>query len=499
MSSELENTSDSRFQQSAPIIKRKKINQNIPLCIALEDTLIKTDLFWESFWCLLRQHPIDLIFLPFWLLKGKFFFNEQLAKRARLELNNLPYNAQLLEFLKKKHKKQCPLWLITSDNQYLARQIANFLKIFTGVISNNEIPNLKGNQKLEQIKEFFGEQPFAYAGNSKMDHVIWDNAKEVILVNAPKKSVKYFQQNSAKPLVFNDEKSFFPIFIKSIRLHQWLKNTLIFVPLLTAHELFNPDKLLLAFYAWLGFGLCSSSAYLLNDLFDLESDRNHPIKKERPLASGDMSLLMAMLLYPLFLSGGMVIGYWINVNFLLILVQYWLLTTIYSFLFKQIAVLDVIILGVLYTFRIFAGLEATESDHSNWLIAFSIFFFISLALVKRCSEIYNLPPVEGNSQIKGRGYIKDDWMTLMPMGIGIGCVSIIIMALYINSEHVRSIYRNPAWLWSICVFLLYWINRLWLLCSRGQIHEDPIVFILKDKVSYFVISACLLIVLVSGN
>jgi 4-hydroxybenzoate polyprenyltransferase len=275
--------------------------------------------------------------------------------------------------------------------------------------------------------------------------------------------------------------------LREIRFHQWAKNVLVFLPLITAHRVFEDGALMISVRAFLAFCLCASAGYVLNDIVDLAADRAHPMKKNRPLASGSISPVQAWILASVLLTAGLAIGAFLPGLFLLVLVGYFGTSLLYSLYFKKIALLDVLILAGLYTVRIFAGSAATGIPISEWLLAFSMFFFLSLALAKRFSELRLLAGEPSPAVVSARGYSSLDLDYIPIMGICSGFLTSLVMALYVSGDHVRSLYRQPEYLWLICPLILYWISRVWLFCHRGQMNHDPVVFALTDRVSFIVL------------
>lgn len=275
------------------------------------------------------------------------------------------------------------------------------------------------------------------------------------------------------------------VFFKAIRVHQWVKNLLLFVPLVMAHEQGNVQLLLKTSIAFFSFCLCASSVYLLNDILDLEADRQHAKKRFRPLASGQMAITTAMTLIPLFLVLSGIITLWLPTDFLYVLALYFVITLAYSFLLKQLVLVDIITLAMLYTIRILAGGHAAGVVVSQWLLTFSMFFFVSLACVKRFAELWALRK-DNRESAAGRGYGVRDLEQVAQLGSACGSISVLVMALYISGKDVSKLYSSPDRLWLICPLLLYWISRVWLLAYRGELDEDPIVFALSDRTSYVV-------------
>jgi 4-hydroxybenzoate polyprenyltransferase len=270
--------------------------------------------------------------------------------------------------------------------------------------------------------------------------------------------------------------------VRALRPHQWAKNVLVFVPLLTAHQLGETGALLAAGWAFLAFGFCASSVYLLNDMLDLDADRLHPRKSKRPFAAGQISLLYGFALTPLLLLGAFAIAASLPVEFFACLAAYYVLTLAYSFHLKRILMLDTICLAALYTSRIVAGAAAVSVTLSFWLLLFSVFLFLSLALVKRYAELEGM---RRRQQLKaaGRGYHIEDLPVLQSFGAAAGYLSVLVLALYINSPEVAELYTRPKVIWFLCALMLYWISRIWMKTHRGEMHDDPVIYALRDRIS----------------
>jgi len=275
-----------------------------------------------------------------------------------------------------------------------------------------------------------------------------------------------------------------------------VKNLLVFVPLVMAHRIQEVPLILMAALAFFSFSACASAVYLINDLLDLESDRLHPYKKRRPFASGALPILHGIVLVPILLLTALVLGALLGVEFLAVLAGYFAITFGYSLRFKQIVLIDILVLASLYTVRMIAGGVAVKVEVSPWLLAFSMFFFYSLAAVKRFSELYSARKREKKS-LAGRGYRADDLEFMAAMGNGAGFTSVLVLALYVTSNDVTGLYSQPQYLLLICPLLMYWISRIWLLAHRGELHDDPIVFAITDRVSYVVGAISGLVLLVA--
>ncbi len=472
------------------------MDQSPPLVVDLDGTLIKSDLLFESFYALLKRNPLSIFLVPFWLLRGKAFLKHQIAERVKIDVGLLPYNKSFLKFLSDEHKKGRKLVLATASSKKLAKSVADHLGIFSNVFSSDQNLNLSAKQKLKLLLEKYGEKGFDYAGNSVVDLHIFPHARKALLVNPGHNVLIRAKKLSNVQEVFNGNSNGFITFIRAIRLYQWLKNLLLFVPLFTAHEWYNIPMLIKGIAGFAAFSLCASGGYLFNDFLDLPSDRNHQRKKNRPIASGDISIVSASVLMVLLPLTGLVIAFLLDRMFFGILIAYLALTLAYTVRLKTYMLIDVLVLAGLYTMRVIAGGKVMNVTLSFWFIAFSIFFFYSLALVKRCSELITMEKF-GSENANGRDYRVTDLGYLHVMGIASGYISVIVVALYVNNPDVTMLYSSPKVLWLICPLLLHWISRLWLKTGRGEMTDDPIVFALRDRGSQLIAVAMALIVFLS--
>lgn len=429
-------------------------------------------------------------------MRGKAHLKRQIARQVALDVASLPYQPELLRYLVEQHRAKRKIVLATGADAGVAYQIANHLGLFSKVIASNGTFNLKGLKKLQLIQEHLGRGPFVYAGNAKADLPIWESSKNAIVVNASDRLVQTVGKVAKVSRVFKHRNDPVGSFLKAIRAYQWVKNALIFLPLITSHQITNPGRLLDAALAFLSFNFCSSSAYVLNDLLDLESDRRHPRKKYRPFASGDLPFAAGIVAIPLLLLTSFALGLLLPLGFITVLGSYFVLTLAYSFYLKHVVVVDVVLLALLYTIRIIAGGAATSVYISNWLLAFSTFLFLSLALLKRFSELQT--DIRKETQVNSsRGYLAADIEQLASMGSASGYITALVLGLYINSEDVKSLYARPEILWLICPLVLYWVSRAWLIARRGQMDDDPLIFAVKDKSSYTVASLVAIIILLA--
>ena len=452
----------------------------LPLCVDLDGTLVRTDILFESIFALLKQNFIYILFLPLWFLKGKAYFKQQIADRVELDVTLLPYHDEFLNYLREQKAHGRSLVLATASNAKYAEQVALYLGIFEKILASDKQTNLSGSRKCQRLIDAFGERGFDYAGNAKVDLEIWRHAEGVILVAPEPGVLKQVERLGRIKKMFPNQRADLGTYIKALRLHQWVKNLLIFVPLALSHQINDLTLLAQGIQAFVAFGLCASSVYLLNDLMDLPADRRHPTKRDRPLAAGVLPIKHGTLLIPALLLISFTIALGLPVEFLAVLALYFLVTLGYSVSFKKAALVDVLVLAALYTLRLIAGTAAASVDYSFWLLAFAMFLFLSLALVKRYSELMAQP--KDNSQfLHGRGYGVGDLEILSQFGTSSGYMAVLVLAFYINSSEIRILYSYPEAIWMLCPILLYWISRVWLLARRGEMDEDPVVFAIQDQ------------------
>ncbi len=459
----------------------------VPLCVDLDGTLVRTDVLWESMALLLKRRPWDWLLMPFWLLRGRAHLKRQIAARTDLDPAHLPYHHEFIEFLRAERGKGRAIILATAADGQPAQAISKHVGLFSEVVASNGATNLRGSHKVRALTERFGRRGFDYAGNSSVDLAVWSEARRAIVVNASEGVARRAGKVAEVSRVFHPRTSGPGAVLRELRPHQWIKNLIIFVPLVTSHRFVESNLTMHAILAFIAFSLCASGVYVLNDVLDLEADRQHESKKRRPLASGAVPLWAGLALIPALFGLGAVIAAFLPWGFAAVLVVYVLLTTSYSWRLKQIALLDVFVLAGLYTIRLIAGHEATQIEYSFWLLAFSMFIFLSLALLKRFTELAALRQ-QNKQGSKGRGYVAGDLELVAMLGIGSGFLSVLVMALYVKSPDldVQRLYRYPMLLLLLCPLLLFWVSRAWLLAHRGKMHDDPVVFALKDGVSYLI-------------
>lgn len=452
---------------------------NVPLVVDLDGTLTPTDTLMESVVKVIKQSPLNVLRLPFWLLKGRAGFKEAIAGKAGIAADRLPYREPLLDYLREQKLQGRAIVLATAAHHTIADDVARHLGLFDDVLATEASHNLKGPAKLQRIQEKLGSG-FVYAGDSLADVPIWKAAQAAVLVDASASVTQTVQNAVPIEREFHSDGAGWAVWLRALRVHQWLKNLLLLVPLLTAFSFTDLGRLGAMALAFLAFSLAASATYLVNDLWDLENDRAHPRKRFRPFASGQISIVSGLAVALGLLVGALVLAWLVSGHFLLMLLAYLVLTSSYSWVLKEYVLIDVLMLSLLYTLRILAGSVAIGLSTSFWLLAFSVFIFLSLALVKRCAELVSLEQ-NGAASAHGRDYRVTDLTVLWPLGVGAALLAALVFGLFISAPETRVRYGTPDMLWLVVIGLVYWMARLWIKTSRGEMHDDPIVYALKDR------------------
>lgn len=471
-------------------------SQSVPLVVDVDGTLLDTDLLFESAFHCLATHPLSVALFPFWLTQGKAVLKANIAARADLDCTNLPFNPAMLDFIEAEQKKGRQIHLASASDRKYVETLAEVIPGISGVFASDGVVNLSGEAKAAALCDAFGQQGFDYAGNAKTDQAVWARARIPIVVNAPPQLTKRMRAERAETIEIPAHRRLDPrTFMRALRTHQWPKNLLLFIPMLAAHDL-SSSNLIQAVLAFLAFSFCASSVYLLNDLLDLPHDRNHATKRNRPLASGALPIQLGLALIPLLLTCAIALSILLTPLFGLILAIYVVLSLTYSMVLKRKMLVDIVVLSLLYTLRVIAGGVAVQVSVSAWLLAFSMFFFLSLAIVKRYTELMD-GVRSAQPAPSGRGYLEEDLPVLSALAGASGYSAVLVLALYINSPKTQELYSQPEILWFICPLTLYWISRAILLAHRGNMHEDPVVFAFKDRTSW-VIYGLVALLIVAG-
>jgi len=457
----------------------------VPLAVDLDGTLIRTDMMWETLVRLLRKNPLAAVASLFALLRGRAHFKRTIAAQAQVDPHYVPFHEPFLAWLKQQKAAGRTLVLATASDINMAKPVAAQVGLFDDVMASDGKTNLRNAAKRRALSERFGERGYDYAGNSHDDLGVWPGSHEAVVVNASASLAERAAQVTRVGQTFLNSDSKLGPLLRSLRPHQWIKNLIVLVPVLAAHQLENPTTLLRAGLTFVAFCLAASAVYLLNDLLDLDSDRHHASKRNRPFASGALPLQYGLIGSPALLAVALVISASLSWEFALVTGIYFCLSTGYSWHAKRIALLDVLILASLYTLRLVAGHVATGIAWSNWLLAFSMAIFLSLALMKRYQEIQSVREQNGH-ELKGRGYKAHHHNSVVTLGVIAGLAAVVILGLYVNSAQVVKLYAHPGLLLLVCPLLLAWICRVWFLTYRGKMHDDPTAFAFKDWASYLI-------------
>jgi 4-hydroxybenzoate polyprenyltransferase len=455
----------------------------LPLYVDLDGTLLATDLLHESLLKLVRSSPLSLLRLPLWLLRGKAAFKREVTRRIRIDVRTLPYRPEVLELVRDARAAGRRTVLATASDARLARRVAQHLGLFDGVIASDGEHNLSGAGKLAAIRADAGGAAFSYAGDRSVDLEVWRGTEAAVVVSRSDSLARRAARLTKVEAVIKPPATAWRRYLYGIRAHQWLKNVLIFLPLMPVLHDLTRQLVVDASVAFLAFGLMASSIYILNDLLDLESDRRHHRKRKRPFASGEIpastGLLMSVALCAASLALSLAL---LPAAFVGVLVFYMVLTTAYSIHLKRRALVDVFSLAALYTVRVAAGTAATGQPLSFWILSFSLFIFLSLALAKRYVELTTAG--SNAAQLKrDRGYLPTDATYVLCAGIAAGQMSALLLSLYLQDQQMLDRYDNPTYLWILIPVFLFWTMRIWLKAIRGLLHDDPVVFAARDWVS----------------
>lgn len=464
-----------------------------PLYVDMDGTLLRTDTLHESIWLWLRRSPLNLWRLLVWLRLGKAGFKVRLADAVRPEAHGLPRHAAFAAWLGAEHARGRTLVLASAADARIVREVAVDAGIFADTLGTEPNgPNLSGDHKRDAIAAHArasGHSAWDYAGNSASDLPVWRAARGAVAVDTPAPVLGHLRQTHPEVRVFESDPVGLRVWLKAIRLTQWAKNALLFVPLLAAH-LTTLEAWGAVAVAFVAMGLCASATYLLNDLLDLPHDRRHPHKRHRPLAAGRVSVRAAVGVGLALMAAAIGLGAVVSGALVALLALYTGVTLAYSFRLKRIALLDVLVLSGLFTLRIWIGAVVAGVALSNWLLAVSMFLFLSLALAKRCAELetLRLEPAAGGAP--GRGYQADDLPALRTMGVASGFMAVLVLALYIDSQNSQTLYAQPGWLWGVVPLALAWVMRVWLKVGRRELEgEDPLLHALKDPYSWLAVAA----------
>ena len=465
-----------------------------PLCVDLDGTLVATDVTLEALIEFLKAAPWKLFSLVAALMSGRPALKRYLAHHVTIDASALPYRPRVLGEMRRARADGRRVLLVTASDQSVADAVGAHVDLIDEAIGTQSEINLKGRHKAEYLVSRFGAEGFQYLGDSSADLPVWGAAGEALMVAPSASTQRRAERSVANARVLVERPNKVRAAIKELRPHQWAKNVLLFVPLYFAHQYTNLDLVFRALMAFFSFSFAASSIYVLNDLVDLPADRLHRSKRNRPLAAGTIAIANGVLLSAAALIVSILLAIlFVSPRFIWVVLGYVALTTAYSFFLKQKMIIDVLTLASLFTYRVMAGGVAVSVPLSEWLLAFSIFFFTSLAFVKRYSELIQAK-ADGRMSIKGRNYVPADMPIIVAAGLSSGLLAVLVFALYINTPAITGYYPRSQVLWGICLVLVYWIMRIWFLAARDKMHDDPVLFAVKDRISLFagvLVVACL--------
>jgi 4-hydroxybenzoate polyprenyltransferase/phosphoserine phosphatase len=453
-----------------------------PLIVDVDGTLVRTDLLQEAALQFVARFPLEVWRLLLWLLKGKAVLKAELAQRVNPGISSVPLRAETVDMIRQAQAEGRSVYLASASDHRYVQELADRIGGIAGVFATDPQTNLAGGAKAQRLEAEFGAGGFDYVGDQPVDFPVWRSARKQIAVSHTNAFTRRLRAAFPDIQVIAEPRAPARAYLKALRPHQWAKNALVFLPTIAGHQ-FTVTALVGSFVAFTCFSLAASSAYLINDLLDLPGDRDHATKHRRPFAAGIIPIPAGILLSIVLMATSAALSLLLPLDFSFVLLAYVALTLSYSFYLKRKLIVDVITLGGLYTIRVLGGIRAGDQPPSPWLLTFCLFLFLSLATVKRCSEMIARREA-GKGAALGRGYRPGDLDALMPLAAAAGYGAVLVVTLYLASPEVARLYSHPFRMWLICPALLYWISRVLVLSSRDEMHDDPVVFALTDRVSW---------------
>lgn len=458
----------------------------LPLCVDLDGTLVATDTLFEGLMAALRRRPWVLLLLLPWLLRDRAAMKARLAGLAPPEVAALPVRDEVLAYLRDAGREGRPVVLVTASDRGVAEAVARHVGGFDEVLASEPGDNLKGLRKRARLDERFGMQGYEYLGDSAADWPVWAGAACGSSVGLSAPDRQRLEALAPGGRHFDAPRARAASWLRALRVHQWVKNALVFLPLLASHRFLEPALQTHAMLAFASFSLLASAVYVMNDLVDLEADRTHPVNATRPFANGELPIWSGLLAAPVLVAAAFALSTALAPAYAALLGLYLVANLVYTFALKRVAIADVVLLAMLYGLRVLAGGFATGIVVSPWLIAFSLMFFMNLALLKRYADLCGVGRAPGR-EVAGRGYAIGDAPLLLALGPACGVVASLVLALYAQSDAVRALYPRPTVLFALIPLLLFWIGRFWFRAHRGEVRGDPIVFAVTDPTSYGVL------------
>lgn len=467
-------------------------NPRIPLAVDVDGSLVSGDLLIESVFRLVATRPLLLFILPIWFLGGRARLKRRVARAAPTPPATLALNPAVLDEIAAAKAAGREVWLASGSDELLVVPLAESVDA-TGCLASDGRANLTGPAKAAALVERFGEGGFDYIGNEQRDLAVWKRARRALGVGLSGRLARRVRGIDAKarllPGLGGGPRDYF----QALRPHHWVKNLLVFLPLVAAQETQVASWLVVA-GVFGALSVCASGTYLFNDMLDLPHDRQHPNKRFRPLAAGRLPLGTTIGLGTLLMAGGLALAFGLSAPVGFSVLLYLLMTLAYSTFLKRRVYIDIITLAALYAVRVFAGATAVSVPLSPWFLGFFVFVFLALAAVKRQSELHRVR-ASGELAAHGRAYVAEDLPVLTALGVAAGCASVVVFTLYIQSPDVSALYGRPELLWLVCPLLLYWLGRMTLLANRGAVDDDPVVFALGDRASWLTALAVLVVLL----
>jgi len=468
------------------------------IAVDLDGTLIKTDILHESLILYLKGNPLRLFLIISWLLKGIKHTKCMLSENVRLDISSLPYNQRLIDWLRIQKKEGNELILVSGAHESLCKQVSMHLGLFDKYFGTNSEVNLIRANKRDLLNKKFTHNGFDYIGNSFNDLKIWESATNSYVVNGGFFLMSKLKLSDVKKLFDEPRLNIFS-WLKLVRIHQWVKNLLIFVAFFAAQEPLTMQIITTLFLGFLSISLLASCSYIFNDLLDLEYDRVHKSKKKRPLASGDISILQGIVTAILLLFVSLSINIFLPYEFFLCYLAYLFLITVYSLRVKRLLLIDCFLLSILYSIRIISGAFLVDVSISFWFIVFSLLIFSSLAFLKRYNEITSQKIESHSDELPGRAYVRSDRGIILNFGISSGYLSGYVLTRYITSPEVLILYSEPRFLWITILIFMYWVTYVWMKAHRKEMDDDPILFTIKDNVSRFLIILAVIFIFMGNS
>ena len=458
------------------------IDVDLPLVVAVDDTLVASNLNHEAALQFIARYPFRTYRLALWLVTGKDSLAARLADRINPGIETIPLRAGVLTVVRAAQASGRPVYLASAADRRYIEQLAQRIGGIAGIFDIDVDTSLSGEGREAQLVTAFGIKGYDYIGDRPVDFGAWRSARKKLVVVHRSYFGEKVREAFPDALVVTRPRAGWREYSRALRTYQWAKNTLVFLPMIAGHR-FDLATIASTLLAFVCFCLAASSAYVINDLLDLPQDRNHPMKSSRPFAAGRIPIRDGIVLAAVSIAGAGLVAGLLPWRFAGVLSIYIVCTLAYSLFLKRKALIDVIILGGLYTLRVYGGLTAAESPPSQWLLMFSLFLFLSLAIVKRCAEL-SANQLSVTIKSTGRAYRVEDMNVLLSLGTAAGYGAVLVVALYLSSPEVTVLYAHPERLWLVCPMLLYWINRMLILANRGEMDDDPIIFSVRDRISW---------------